>query len=160
MLVGTPSAWPPGAPVLRCAGLLPPLAWALARALGAASTQQKALICGLRRSMRESTACVASTGLACPLRYSCSNSCAVHWVRSVVRMRVSNHGSSGQAQSFKVKLQGLVRVWGLSFFQGKSPGSAAMGPAALATSTRLAMGVKSARKGLELLTTKSFICSG
>jgi hypothetical protein len=39
-------------------------------------------------------------------------------------------------------IQGRVRVLGLSFFQGKSPGSAAMGPAALATSTRLAMGVK------------------
>jgi hypothetical protein len=53
--------------MLRCACQRASLAWALANALGA-STQQKALICGFTRSMRESTACVASTGLACPLR--------------------------------------------------------------------------------------------
>ena len=34
--------------------------------------------------MRSSTACVASTGDAAPLRYSASSSVAVHWVRSVV----------------------------------------------------------------------------
>ena len=34
--------------------------------------------------MRSSTACVASTGEAAPLRYSASSSVAVHWVRSVV----------------------------------------------------------------------------
>lgn len=42
--------------------------------------------------------------------------------------------------------QGLVRVAFASLVQGKSEGSAAMGPAALATRMCDAIGVKSARK--------------
>ncbi|MEY4752304.1 MAG: hypothetical protein RIQ60_4518 [Pseudomonadota bacterium] len=42
--------------------------------------------------------------------------------------------------------QGLALMFAANFLQGKSPGSAAIGPGALATSTSLAMGVKSARK--------------
>lgn len=55
--------------------------------------------------------------------------------------------------------QGRVRMPAPSCFQGRSAGSAAIGPAALATRMRLAMGVKSARKWLELLTTMIFMAS-
>ncbi len=81
MDVGTPSKAPTGVPCWRCACQRASLARALAKAAGS-STRQKALICGLTRSMRESTACVTSTGEAWPLRYSASSSWAGAWVRS------------------------------------------------------------------------------
>ena len=56
--------------------------------------------------------------------------------------------------------QGRVRVVLASFVQGKSAGSAAIGPAAFATKIWEAIGVKSARKWLELFTTSTFMVSG
>ena len=88
MEAGTPSNAPMTAPVLLCAAQRVSLARAAASASSAA-TWQKAPSCGFRRSMRDSTACVASTGEAWPLRYKRSNSWAVHCVRSFVKLKDS-----------------------------------------------------------------------
>ena len=77
--VGTPSSGPTGSP--RCQRTSLAVAEASA---SSPATRQKALIVGSTAAMRSSTACVASTGDAAPLRYSASSSVAVHWVRSVV----------------------------------------------------------------------------
>ena len=76
---GTPSSGPTGSPRAHLASLA-----AAAASASSAATRQKALIVGPTRSMRSSTARVASTGDAAPLRYSSSSSVAVHRVRSVV----------------------------------------------------------------------------
>ena len=56
-------------------------------------------------------------------------------------------------------LGGLVRVAAGREFHGRSPGSAAIDPAPLATSTWLASGWKSARNCTELFTSTGRICS-
>ena len=81
MEVGTPSRAPTGVPCWRCACQRASLARALAKA-AFSSTKQKALICGLTRSMRSSTAWVTSTGEAWPLRYNANSAWAGVWVRS------------------------------------------------------------------------------
>ena len=74
---GTPSSGPIGSPRDHRASL------AVAAAIASsAATRQKALIVGSTASIRSSTARVASTGDAAPLRYSSSSSVAVQRVRS------------------------------------------------------------------------------